>query len=427
MDVQTALLTLSRQPLIVPDSFRSPHGFERAHVRFALDPATDAAGQAVPGTFRGIASAFNTLIDAYVPTRIFPGAFKNTLVENRDRIKILYQHMDACPIGLPTTLLENQIGLYVEGKLVDTSVGIDAMKLLEAKVITEMSIGFEPVRWEMVQVGEGSDNVERHIMELRLWEISLVTFGANRDAKIFSLHSLAKAQHLDIDAAAAPELGAPVAEQHAGKVLSAFSRKKIEAAKQHLQDVIDAADGKAPSAKPAAPKTGVQPADKNALTPEERDQIDAERHALTAEDSAELTQLRTLESLMEQALSAHQEACQIINDLIGAEVAEGDAPADGVAAPDADALAVAETEAKELKAAKLSALQAHLSHMSTTIASVANLASAASAKPAAAPADSKTTNSAEPTVTETSTASRKTQSMLRDLDVMELERRVVGA
>ena len=42
---------------------------------------------ALDGGFKGMASVFHTLIDAYIPTRIQPGAFTKTLRENQKRIK----------------------------------------------------------------------------------------------------------------------------------------------------------------------------------------------------------------------------------------------------------------------------------------------------------------------------------------------------
>lgn len=139
------------------------------------------------GTFKGIASAFGVLIDHYVPTRIMPGAFAETIVRDRDRIKIIWQHDSWSPIGVPVVLRESGAGLEVEGRISGTTQGKDSLILLRDKVITELSIGFDPLEWSMTD----EDGVAvRVITKLRLWEVSLVTWGANSGSKIRDVNAL---------------------------------------------------------------------------------------------------------------------------------------------------------------------------------------------------------------------------------------------
>lgn len=142
-------------------------------------------------TFTGMASVFNTLIDAWIPTRILPGAFSRTLGDKLQsgRVKILWQHDDREPIGRPLSMVENSDGLLVNGKLSNIQRGNEAITLMQDEVITEMSIGFDPATWEITK--EGVRDI-RLIRDLTLWEFSLVTFAANPDAKVFSVHSLAR-------------------------------------------------------------------------------------------------------------------------------------------------------------------------------------------------------------------------------------------
>jgi HK97 family phage prohead protease len=151
------------------------------------------------GTFRGMASVFNTLIDTWVPTRIKPGAFANTIVANKSRIKVLYQHNADWPIGVPTKMEETERGLYVEAKISPTTMGTDVLQLLRDKVITELSIGFDPVRVEMVNETINGVTVQvRHLREVQLWEFSPVTFAANRDAVVSAVHRRARgSDHID--------------------------------------------------------------------------------------------------------------------------------------------------------------------------------------------------------------------------------------
>lgn len=143
------------------------------------------------GEFEGLASRFGSMVDSFVPTVIEPGAFKNTL-ENRARgVKLLWMHDPAEPIGVPIELRETQDGLFVRGKISATDTGKAALILLKDKVVDEMSIGFDAIRYENVEhVNEdGSKQMVRHIKELNLWEISLVTFAADPGAKVTAVHA----------------------------------------------------------------------------------------------------------------------------------------------------------------------------------------------------------------------------------------------
>lgn len=216
-------------------------------------------------SFRGLASVFHTLIDTWVPTRILPGAFTKTLQENAKRIKVLYQHNPDWPIGIPTRMEENSDGLDVTAKVSQTTMGKEVLQLIRDGVLTELSIGFDPVKYEMVD--EGATGLVRHLKELRLWEISPVTFAANADARISAVNSLAlrlsRQEMLSLckqlifsgDATEAleawstmvtwtPELIVAVKEQHEGKVLSAKNRALVSDAVAALQKLLDAAEPK---------------------------------------------------------------------------------------------------------------------------------------------------------------------------------------
>jgi HK97 family phage prohead protease len=157
---------------------------EQLALRFALHD-----GNLPQNHFRGLASAYNTLIDAYIPTRILPGAFTKTLREDAHRVKVLYQHNTDWPIGIPTRMEETQEGLLVEAKISQTTMGQEVLTLIRDKVLTELSIGFDSTRHELVDEGPSIGQV-RHIKELRLLEFSPVSWAANKDARISSVNSL---------------------------------------------------------------------------------------------------------------------------------------------------------------------------------------------------------------------------------------------
>jgi HK97 family phage prohead protease len=116
------------------------------------------------------------------------GAFSKTIKErgpqsNRPRVKCLYQHDPFHPIGKPLVLEEKSFGLYHETKLSGTTMGKDALILLEEKVITEQSIGYSTIK------AENKDG-SRHLKELVLWEYSPVTWGMNEVTPITGVKSL---------------------------------------------------------------------------------------------------------------------------------------------------------------------------------------------------------------------------------------------
>jgi HK97 family phage prohead protease len=143
------------------------------------------------GAFSGIASPYgvtdllNEVVDA--------GAFVRTLSDGGRQRPLLWQHTQ--PVGL-CQLTDDPTGLMLTGKL---SMGIqlaqDAYHLLKDGVVKGLSIGFQTVREEFV------DGV-RHLKEIKLWEISLVTFPCNESAQVTSV----KAARTDQIRAALAEL-----------------------------------------------------------------------------------------------------------------------------------------------------------------------------------------------------------------------------
>ena len=139
------------------------------------------------GTFTGYASTWTREPDAYGDV-VDQGAFRKTIKEQKDRIKILWNHHFDEPIGKPIELSEDATGLLVKGKLV---LGVqrarEVLELMRAGVINEMSIGFDTIAEKFV--GDGRDRV-RHLKELRLYDVSPVTFAANPSAMILDVKAL---------------------------------------------------------------------------------------------------------------------------------------------------------------------------------------------------------------------------------------------
>ena len=146
---------------------------------FELESADESTGE-----FSGYAAVFgnrdsgNDIIEK--------GAFAKTIVEDFNRIKILALHNDCwLPVGRPIELREDDRGLFIKGKISDTSMGRDIRTLLKDGVLSELSIGYDAIDFDY-----DSKTDTRHLRRIKLWEVSIVTWAMNEQARINEVKSL---------------------------------------------------------------------------------------------------------------------------------------------------------------------------------------------------------------------------------------------
>ena len=110
------------------------------------------------------------------------GAYQSSLdglVKAGQRVKMLWQHDPAQPIGVWDEVREDERGLWVKGRLLETThKGREAAALIEAGAIDGLSIGYRTVR------SAKDDKGRRLLSELELWEVSLVTFPMLPSARV---------------------------------------------------------------------------------------------------------------------------------------------------------------------------------------------------------------------------------------------------
>jgi HK97 family phage prohead protease len=110
------------------------------------------------------------------------GAYAQSLkaLETAGRgVKMLWQHDPAQPIGIWDEVREDDKGLYVKGRLLDSiEKGREAAALIEAGAIDGLSIGYRTVK------ASKNDKGQRLLKELELWEVSLVTFPMLPSARV---------------------------------------------------------------------------------------------------------------------------------------------------------------------------------------------------------------------------------------------------
>lgn len=139
--------------------------------KFVALSALEETGES--GRIHGYASVFGTP-DAQGDV-VRPGAFRDSLdalARAGRRVKFLWQHDPATPIGVWTEVREDARGLIVTGEILSrVTRGADALALMQAGAIDGLSIGYRAVRAEANRETGG-----RTLTEIDLWEVSLVTF-----------------------------------------------------------------------------------------------------------------------------------------------------------------------------------------------------------------------------------------------------------
>ena len=121
--------------------------------------------------FEGYASLFHVADGA--GDIVVPGAFQSSLRRRPpERVRMLYQHSAHEPIGVWEEIAEDARGLYVRGRLTD---GVDRARdvgaLIADGALDGLSIGFRALRARR-DAARGT----RTLLEIELWEISVVTF-----------------------------------------------------------------------------------------------------------------------------------------------------------------------------------------------------------------------------------------------------------
>lgn len=138
------------------------------------------------GLVEGYASLFAT--PDLARDVVEPGAFRASLATRAaPRVRMLWQHDPAEPIGSWETIVEDARGLYVRGRLAGSRRGRDAAALLAAGAVDGLSIGFRTV-----SARRDAARGVRRLDRIDLWEISLVTFPMLPGARVKAVEARAR-------------------------------------------------------------------------------------------------------------------------------------------------------------------------------------------------------------------------------------------
>jgi len=124
------------------------------------------------GSVFGVVDSYNEVCDK--------GCFVNSLTKRMPAM--LWQHDQYSPIGVWTSAKEDQNGLMLEGEInLNVKTGHEAYELLKQGALKGLSIGFRTV--DSIY----DDANVRHLREVNLMEVSIVTFPANTEASVTSV------------------------------------------------------------------------------------------------------------------------------------------------------------------------------------------------------------------------------------------------
>jgi len=114
----------------------------------------------------------------------------------KNKIVILKQHRQSEPIGNITKLLEDDYGLYFEAEIITgTTASEEALSEVRQGVLRQLSYGFNYV-WDKVEWDEVNDALI--LREIKLFEISLVTFSSDENAQLRSFNDYQKKEILKV-------------------------------------------------------------------------------------------------------------------------------------------------------------------------------------------------------------------------------------
>lgn len=144
----------------------------------------DVKSLALDGVFEGYASLFNK--EDLGHDIVLPGAFRESIAERTaGGIKMLFQHDPTQPIGVWQRVVEDARGLYVRGRMMtEIAKAREVLALMRAGAIDGLSIGFRMVK------GTRDRHGVRRLEKIDLWEVSVVTFPMQPEARVSAMKTL---------------------------------------------------------------------------------------------------------------------------------------------------------------------------------------------------------------------------------------------
>ena len=112
------------------------------------------------------------------------GAFSASLLSRAGPFPMLFGHQTDAPIGVWDRITEDEIGLFVAGRILGTAT--PARRLVESGAVSGLSIGYRTRRATSRPSGG------RLLTDIDLWEVSVVAFPMLRTARITTIGGISE-------------------------------------------------------------------------------------------------------------------------------------------------------------------------------------------------------------------------------------------
>ena len=162
----------------------------------------------------GYAAVFNseTTIGGMFREVVKPGAFKKTIKDKAD-VRALFNHDSNIVLGRTKngtlTLAEDDKGLRIDIDLPDTQQAKDLYRQIERGDIDQMSFGFNVVKDSWTRAQSENELPLRELRELRLFDVSPVTFPAYTTTEVQARSLVESAGILQSESTPEPEADMP--------------------------------------------------------------------------------------------------------------------------------------------------------------------------------------------------------------------------
>jgi hypothetical protein len=158
----------------------------------------------------GYAAVFNseTTIGGMFREVVKPGAFKKTIKDGAD-VRALFNHDSNIVLGRTKNgtlkLVEDERGLKIDIDLPDTQQARDLYNQIQRGDIDQMSFGFSVVKDSWTRAQNETELPLRELRELRLFDVSPVTFPAYATTEVQARSLVESAGVLQSDSTPEPE------------------------------------------------------------------------------------------------------------------------------------------------------------------------------------------------------------------------------
>jgi HK97 family phage prohead protease len=187
------------------------------------------------GQFVAYASVFGN-VDSYGDI-VVKGAFADDLDrwdKSGKTIPLLFGHNMADPdfnIGSVLTAEEDEVGLKVTAQLdLENPKAKQVYRMIKGRRIDQMSFAYDVIDGESVKSADDDEDDVYEIRKLKLYEISVVTVGANSETEILAVKTMPTVADR------------VVADIKAGRVLSAKNESELRSAHEALGRVLKVLD-----------------------------------------------------------------------------------------------------------------------------------------------------------------------------------------